>query len=523
MKFGAGVEDALNMLYTEKKIYKDYLPQDAIKAGNKLIEETKGLSDEALDEIINMVKDELPLEYPTVSVWWYSVLLVIKKSSVFLLEFIRYVYANRESFSLNTRFYIYCQFHDIVFNYPNLQCISILREMSIFYQGLVEEFAKSVNAPLYPIKSEERNKQLVLIITEQFINIQHGPTKTALDRCKTLMTKCGKNVLLLNTAELSSQVGYIPFYGARGASYDSQKMNEEIQHWKGVDIPYVQCEQNMPDLDTLEYLLNFIKEMAPEIVILIGETSILGNLVNKMIPVLTVGTVPSRLTCNTTKYQTLSRNLNSSDLELLKIFGHTEQNVIKGVFTSSLKPQTEFLTRDDIGINEDKFLLAVVGARLDTEVTDEFLNILDEIFKPDMSLIFIGRFDKYETLIKKYRNLSMQSVYIGFCDDILSRLELCDLYVNPLRAGGGTSCVEAMYKGVPVVTVNYGDVAVNSGDDFCVSDYREMQEKILKYHDDLEYYDKMSQKAKKRAELLLDTEGEFARILEEVRKREYGQ
>ena len=145
MKFGAGVEDALNMLYTEKKIYKDYLPQDAIKAGNKLIEETKGLSDEALDEIINTVKKELPLEYPTVSVWWYSVLLGIKRSSVFLLEFIRYVYANRESFSLNTRFYIYCQFHDIVFNYPNLQCISIFREMSIFYQGLVEEFAKSVN------------------------------------------------------------------------------------------------------------------------------------------------------------------------------------------------------------------------------------------------------------------------------------------------------------------------------------------------------------------------------------------
>lgn len=520
MKFGNEVEEALDMLRTEKKIYKDYLPLDAQKAGNKLVKETAGLDDETIEQIIHTVKAEIPLEYPMVSVWWYSVLLSMKKKPEILLEFIKYIRANHESFSLNTHFFIYCQFQSKMFSYISLQCESISKEMCLYYQYIVEGFARSVNVSLEPIKTEQRDKQFALVITEQFLSIQHGPTKTALDRCKILINKLGKKVLLLNTAELRSQVGYIPFCDAYAANYDSRKLDEEIQHWKGVDVPYVQCEQNMPDFDTLEYLLTIIRKMAPGIVIIIGETSILGNLVNKMLPVLTIGTVPSKLTCNATKYQTLSRNLNTFDLELLQVFGHTEQNVIKSVFTSDLKQQEESITRKDIGVGEDKFLLVVVGGRLDTEVTEEFLICLEEVIKPDMCLVFIGKFDRYEKSIEKYDRLSSQSVYLGFCDDILSRMEVCDLYINPLRTGGGTSCVEAMFKGVPVVTVNYGDVAVNVGEDFCVRDYMEMQEKILKYHDDSEYYKVMSQKAEKRAELLLDTEGEFVRILEEMRKRE---
>ena len=109
---------------------------------------------------------------------------------------------------------------------------------------------------------------------------------------------------------------------------------------------------------------------------------------------------------------------------------------------------------------------------------------------------------------------------IGYCDDILSRIENCDLYVNPTRKGGGTSCVEAMYKGLPVVSVNYGDVAVNAGDEFCVSDYEEMKKQIMKYYTDKEYYSKMSTKAKERVKILLDTESEFERIIREVELRE---
>ena len=68
--------------------------------------------------------------------------------------------------------------------------------------------------------------------------------------------------------------------------------------------------------------------------------------------------------------------------------------------------------------------------------------------------------------------------------------------------------------------MNYGDVAVNAGDEFCVSDYEEMKKQIMKYYTDKEYYSKMSTKAKERVKILLDTESEFERIIREVELRE---
>ena len=49
---------------------------------------------------------------------------------------------------------------------------------------------------------------------------------------------------------------------------------------------------------------------------------------------------------------------------------------------------------------------------------------------------------------------------------------------------------------------------------------KEMQDKIRQYYCDKEFYNIMQDKAKERVKLLLDTEGEFTRIVNEVYKRE---
>ena len=46
------------------------------------------------------------------------------------------------------------------------------------------------------IPKEERNTNFVLVITEQFLKTEHGPTKTALDRCRTLIKEEKKNVFV---------------------------------------------------------------------------------------------------------------------------------------------------------------------------------------------------------------------------------------------------------------------------------------------------------------------------------------
>lgn len=520
MGFGNIVSDALNIMRDEKKFYKDYLPQEAITVGNRMVAEITGLWENLQDEIIELLKTELPMESPYAVVWWYSVLLNIKHDEKIFEEFILYVRKNRNAYSANTKYFLFYQMKSMYFRFAELSSEKVQKELLAFFEEIVEDFSKEITVPLERIPLEERNPEKALIITEQFIAIQNGPTKTALDRCKCLMEKMNKQVLLLNTTEILSQLGRIPFYNAIEGSYDELKKNETYQEWKQTIIPYFQCDHCMPETNRLDMLLREIRVMAPQIVVSIGGSGMLCNLVNKMIPVVTVGLCPSDLEFTTCKYQTLGRKITEKDRRILDTIGYTEQNVIESIFTSSLKPQTEIIGREEMNVEKSVFALVTVGVRLDDEITDDFLDILEQVVTSEVNWVIIGNFAHMRERLKDYSNLKKYTINIGFCNDILSRIENCDLYVNPTRKGGGTSCVEAMYKGLPVVSVNYGDVAVNAGDEFCVSDYEEMKKQIMKYYTDKEYYLKMSNRAKERVKILLDTDSEFERIIREVELRE---
>ena len=115
------------------------------------------------------------------------------------------------------------------------------------------------------------------------------------------------------------------------------------------------CDYCMPETNRLDMLLREIRAMAPGTVVSIGGSGMLCNLVNKMIPVLTVGLCPSDLEFTTCKYQTLGRKITEKDRRILDTIGYTEQNVIESIFTSSLKPQTETIGREGMHIGKDVF------------------------------------------------------------------------------------------------------------------------------------------------------------------------
>lgn len=330
-----------------------------------------------------------------------------------------------------------------------------------------------------------------------------------------------KEVVLINTAEFGSFYNICPFYESMYGGYMQQYIDLQEVTWKDVTVPYIQCEDNMPNPEVIDVLLETVYSLKPEYIVMIGSDSIFGNLADEIIPVLSVGLSPSEMGNAMVSYQTMSRKLNDEDIRILHAMGKSEDSIIQSVFTSGLKVQTEYVTRAELGIAEKNFVMAVIGARLDVEVTDSFCDMLEDVLEEGMQVVFIGRFHQYYKINwKRYPKLKQYSKYLGFCQDILSRLECCDLYVNPIRSGGGTSGVEALYKGLPVVTTEYGDVATNVGEAFWVKDYEEMKLRIRQYRDDADYYHKQSQWALEKAKELLDTDGEFVKIISEMERRE---
>lgn len=452
------------------------------------------------------------------AIWLYSSSIAVSYESKIFEGFLQYVIDLKE-ISANTRYFIYYQLKGIMFRQIVLETYHAKLLRWKLLESVIFEFRKELKELLSPIPSEFRNEKFALVITEQILGSAHGPTKIALDRSKILKQVMGKNVLLINTAEVLPLRGEVPFLNSYVGNYDANRTVMDRITWKGTEIPYFQCEDNMPNIADLRSLLQMVRRMRPGLVISVGGSSIVANVINDIVPVLTVGLSPSDLEPTMTKCQTLSRSLSEGDKKLLKDMGLEETSVIEGIFTSSLKAKSKNVSRKEMGLPEDKFIIVVVGYRLDTDIDQGFAEVLKRVACDDIYIAFIGNFSLYDRFVEDNPELKDCLKVLGLTDDILAWVDNCDLYVNPHRKGGGTSGVEAVSLGIPVVTTPYGDVAVNVGKEFWVESYEEMPELILRYKDDPGFYQKMSDKARKRSEILLDTETEFVRILDEFRKR----
>lgn len=523
--FAYKLTEILEILRQERKIYKNYVSHGIINAGSLLTQLVKGLKgnagdvEDVKDAVINVCREELPYESPYMAVYWYSVILKMKKAPAVFLEFVRYIRENKKEFSKNTLDFLYYQLSYMYDANPSLYDSRTKLELWKFYLEIVEEFAAEVKVSLEEIPEQERDTGLVLVIMIQCVMEGHAPTITALDRCRILQEKMGKKVLVINTGEAGNLVGRILLMDTMEGHNESLE-EEFVIHWKDASIPYYQCRQGMPDMDVINQLLLEVRKLAPQRVVLVSGTSILGNLIDRMIPALTISTGFSDFAITGTRYQAIGRKLTEEDEETLKCLGYDKSHVIESTFTFDIKPQRETVTRQELGIPKDAFVMAVISTRMNEEISKEFLQMLENTLKENLYVVFVGEFSTYNEQMALLPELKENSMALGSCDDVLSRLELCDLYINPRRKGGGSSAVEAMYMGLPVVSIAYGDVAINAGEEFCVENYEEMTEKILKYYTNEEYYVKMAKKAEERAEVLLDTENAFREIMEEYSRRE---
>jgi hypothetical protein len=367
----------------------------------------------------------------------------------------------------------------------------------------------------------QRDKDLVFVFTGQILNLNHAPTKTLLDRCYILQKHCGKKVFIVNTAMASTPTGMCPYYKLVWGDYIPELLKYSRLEWKDEQFEFMQCKDNMPNLDTITELVKLLNEKKPYYILNIGGDDICTDICGMFVPEITISTVFSDVATSCCKYQIVGGDISDEGKKKLDILNVDEENVIRTLFTFSFKEQTHTYTRAELGIPEDSFVLQVVGGRLDGEVDDEFLGMLDRVMGVNERLfvVFMGKFETFDMRIQKYENLAPKAIYLGYCEDALAVTECCDIYVNPRRRGGGSSAAEALYKGVPVVTLEYGDVSSAVGEEFWVTDYKAMEDIIVRYSLDKEYYNEMSESGKKRAALLLDSNASFGTAIREIERK----
>ena len=358
-------------------------------------------------------------------------------------------------------------------------------------------------------------------MTSQVLGQNHAPTKTLLDRCLVLKKYLRKKVVIINTAMQISGKGAGPFYDLCEAGYLPELCSLDHIEFQGEVFEFHQCANDMPNLDTIVQLVQMIRERKPCYLLDIGGSDICADICGMFVPEITVGTVFSTVALSCGEYQLLDGKPGTGDLPVLERLGVDEEKIAAARFTFVFKPQEHHYTRQELGIWEHGFVLMIVGWRLDSEIADDFLAMLDRIAaqRENVQVVFMGRYESWQSIQTGYERLWKHTRYLGKQEDALAVFACGDLYVNPRRAGGGSSVAEALYQGLPAVTLPEGDVSAAAGEAFRVRDYEQMEREILRYMDDAGYYGRQSARARERAKELLDSRKSFGEAIEKLEEK----
>jgi glycosyltransferase involved in cell wall biosynthesis len=363
----------------------------------------------------------------------------------------------------------------------------------------------------------ERNRNYCIVMSTQYLNDTFAPTKTLMGRCRTLQESLGVKTDIINTKEGYYSGNETAFYKVFGSNHNSDMDEANSVSFWGSTYGFYQPKNPAPDISDIISILSRIRKEKPYFIVQIGGHSFIADLCAKLVPVLTVPINSVNIPQTFSQFMTTWGKITEARFEELKERGFVRESIIEGAFTYDLKEQFSTLSRNALGLPKDKFLICLIGNRLDKELDDDFLDMMSKTIQFGIHYVFIGAtFQEIST--PKFNSLALEKhcSFLGFQEDVLAVLECCDLYVNPKRQGGGASVVEAMYKGLPAVTLRYGDVYINTGEDFGVDTYDEMVELIGRYVHDKNFYNEMSEKAKERTVDVLDTNKAFSEMIHKM-------
>ena len=442
----------------------------------------------------------------------YSILMALDKRTVYTNKYLSEVLEN-DKISAENIYFIFHQFKRMSFTRQipmDNQSFNLINKL---YDKCYDDFTDNLKKYIYKMPYDQRDKNTVMIMTVQFLDNTHAPTKSVIERIKVLVMS-GKRVVLVNTAEICLMNGYLPVYMIDGASYFEKYENiNKIQVGKDI-VPFLQIPKEFSIPEKMQMLAGFITEVKPYYILSIGNGSILADLCGNIVPCASVSVVFSTIPRTKNRMKVIGRKLTKEE----KII-YRDDDIIESFFTFELKPQKENYSRQIKALPDDSFILGVVSTRLQFDITKEFMDMLSDVCSKGCHVVFAGIMDNYDRLMEEYPVVSANSSFTGYCDDILALMEICDLYVNPDRLGGGFSVIEAFAKGRPGVYLNRGDVYTAGGEDFAVGSFDEMAKQIIKYKDDKDYYNKMAGLAKERARLMTSSKEAIADIDRQICQR----
>lgn len=376
------------------------------------------------------------------------------------------------------------------------------------------------------IPIEKRDRDTIVIIVTQLLSVWHAPSKIAVNFCSYLQTKLRKKVLLVSMVEnvLQDNERSDLYKNFRCSVHsplfpEGKIVSTAFEGITEVPIPIYQVLVKKENRKELVAAMRHIYNLAPYCVWNIGAPSLLAELTRDFT---TLIAMPCSREDNITNADIVVDYFGKDSergKRALSYMREAGQQVKKIPFAHPFAPPDELILKSDVGLPEDSFVLGVVGRRLEIEVTDEFLERIYPIWKEysQVWILMIGVMDKKKIREQlKRAGINARFLLMKEKKKLINYLSLSDISLNPPRQGGGCGCHWGMSLGVPVVTLDIGDVAASCGEAFLCDNFEEYTQTIERYIKEPLFYQKQSELARKTIEQQVADGDRLVEIIEEI-------
>ncbi|WP_448207821.1 glycosyltransferase [Azospirillum sp. sgz302134] len=393
-----------------------------------------------------------------------------------------------------------------------------------FYEELVRLTARCWN--LTPPRRVPRDGPIrrVALVANQFLNDRHQPSRDCFDYAARLQDDCGLEVAIINANTLPSRVGNLfipPFLGQSMEEYDGVQVlwmgDRRVRVASFADPAFSAAK--------LGSIVAAIDGYDPDLIVSFGGSTIVADLFAKADarPVLCIPTTSS-VTISLAHILLGFDERNYTD-HLPALYRAPFARRFRPFNFGYSLPETSDET-GDFGLGEAPFVFAVVGTRLDQEVTPEFLATLDAILDrcPGALVAFAGSVEQLPARLSSAHHGARHGARmrsLGHVADIRAFYRRCHAFLNPPRQGGGGGGAYALAEGLPVVTLPWGDVASVAGEAIPVPDTAAFIERAAALFADPDLRARQSTLSRQRFDAVGDRHASVARLLgygEEARR-----
>jgi hypothetical protein len=325
-----------------------------------------------------------------------------------------------------------------------------------YYENTVSLIDSLLGRQKVVVKQIFQPNSRVVVLTQQFLESFHAPTKDALEFAWFLSQNYAKEVMIVSSCEYSSHPSgsVLPLALSRVLQ---DYANEETVSYKDKVFRYFQPQKGRFSLETIPQTVAAIEAFDPAMILVVGGRNLLAELFVKRAFVLFYPTT-SKLPMLSKPNFFMWREPTVAESSLLDSEGLRTSYLFHQHPGFEVPTQKISLSRKDWYIPEDAFVFAVVGVRLDADIKSEFLDMLEDVIHdPRAYIVFAGHFSGYRQVVASRESLADRCRFLGFQDDIMAVYSICNCYLNPRRTGGGSAIVYALAAGLPSLSCPVGD------------------------------------------------------------------